>query len=227
MLGLLIVAGVTGVLVASTLIRVALKQRGTARAIAAIRDYERRAKEAAVEATLVGTQLGTGHRSFHHVLVESAGFELRLADGTIVPVAAGARVDLITPAAQVTGNAVTVPEGTRLRFLRPEAAPGAGPHQTPAGLAYVHGDALMLFSADATLFGLPARQRETSVVRMVMLVAITAVLITMCAVFGPNTRWNALLFVELVAVGMDQLLLKGLVSWALLTRAPPPIDQPA
>jgi hypothetical protein len=219
-LELLIVAGLTGALAVSAMVRVGLKQRGTARGVAVIRDYERRVKEAGTRVTIVGTYLGTGRRSFHHVDVESAGFELRLTDGTIVPVAAGTRVDVLSPAVVVTGDRVTIPDGTKLLFLPPEACPQAGPHKTPAGVAYVRGDALMLFSADATLFGMPDRRRRTSIPRMAVLVVVVAASIALCTVYGPNTRWNALLFLELLALGLDQTVLRGLASWMLCTREP-------
>jgi hypothetical protein len=218
-LGTAIVSVVTAVLVVVALIRIAWMQRGTARAIASLRDYEQRVKAAATHAT-VGGKLGTGLRRSHVVELVSTGFDLRLADGTGVAVAAGVRVDLFASEVQLDGAVVSVSAGTQLLFLPSEVAVDHGPYQTPGKLGYVRGDQLMLFAPDAVLFGSPSRQRRTSIARMLAFAAITAVTISMSVLEGPDTRWNALLFVVLIAVGLDQLAMRGVASWYACTRPP-------
>jgi hypothetical protein len=217
--GTAIVSVITAVLVAVALIRIAWMQRGTARAIATLRDYERRLKAAATHVTVGGT-LGTGRRCFHVVELVSTGFDLRTAEGTSVAVAAGVRVDLFASAVQLDGDVVSVSAGTQLRFLPPDVAVDNGPYQSPGKLAYTRGDQLMLFAPDAVLFGSPSRQRRTSIVRMLVFAAITAVTITMSVLEGPDTRWNALLFAVMIAVGIDQLAMRGVASWHACTRPP-------
>ncbi|HEY1550607.1 MAG TPA: hypothetical protein VGG28_22415, partial [Kofleriaceae bacterium] len=174
MVGTAIVSVITAVLVAVALMRIAWTQHGAARAIAICRDYERRLKAAATHAT-VGGALGTGRRTLHLVELVSSGFELRVADGTSVAVADGVRVDLFASAVQHDGDVVSVAAGTQLLFLPPEVVVDRGPYQSPGKLGYVRGDQLMLFAPDAVLFGLPARQRQTSIVRMLAFAAITTV----------------------------------------------------
>jgi hypothetical protein len=217
--GTAIVSIITAVLAAVALIRIAWMQRGTARAIAILRDYEEQLKTAATHVT-VGGKLGTGRRSFHVIELVSTGFDLRTADGNSVAVAAGVRVDLFSSAVQLDGDVVSASVGTQLLFLPPEVAVDNGPYQSPGMLGYTRGDQLMLFAPDAVLFGLPSRQRRTSIVRMLAFAAIAVAAIMMSVLEGPDTRWNALLFVVLIAIGLDQLAMRGVASWYACTRSP-------
>jgi hypothetical protein len=217
--GTAIVSVITAVLAAVALIRIAWMQRDTLRAIATLRDYEQRVKAAATHVT-VGGKLGTGLRRFHVIELVSSGFDLRTEEGTSVAVAAGVRVDLFADAVKLDGDVVSVSAGTQLLFLPPEVAVDNGPYQSPGKLGYTRGDQLMLFALDAVLFGLPSRQRRTSIVRMLAFAAITAVTIMMSVLEGPDTRWNALLFIVMIAVGLDQLAMRGVASWYACTRAP-------
>jgi hypothetical protein len=185
--------------------------------------YEARVKAAATEVTIVGTTLGAGRRKYHAIELESSGFELRRADGTLVPVAAGVRVALYCDAARVDDSTVSVPEGTKLLFLPPDTVEDA-PYKKAGGVAYTRGDELLLFAADAMLFALPARQRRTSVVRMIAFVAIPAATIVLCIANGPNTGWNNLMMAEIFVLGLDQIVIRGLVSWIACTIAPPPLS---
>jgi hypothetical protein len=199
-------------------------QRRTQKSIAIMRDYQRRVKEAATEATIVGTKLGPGRRKYHVVEVESSGFELRRADGTTVVVASGVRVDVFCDAAKVDDSVVTVPEGTTLLFLPPDVEIADAPYKQPGAVAYTRGDSLMLFARDSILFAVPGRQRRTSIARMVIFGLIPVATIVLCVRFGPNTQWNILLFLQLVAIVLDQTVLRGLVSWIACTRPPPPLS---
>lgn len=225
MLGTVIATSLMGLLAIISLVRVAWMQRQTAKHIATMRDYEARVKQAATEATIIGTKLGAGRRKYHVVEVESSGFELRCKDGTTVPVAPGAKVDLFCDAAKVDDSKVSVPEGTTLLFLPPDVEVGDAPYKQAAGVAYTRGDSVMLFSRDAILFATPRRQRRTSIARMAVFALIPAVTIVLCVLYAPNTRWNLLLFPQLVVVGMDLVLLRGVVSWIACTRPPPPLSE--
>jgi hypothetical protein len=46
------------------------------------------------------------------------------------------------------------------------------------------------------------------------------VAIVMSVLEGPDTRWNALLFVVLIPVGLDQLAIRGGASWYACARPP-------
>jgi hypothetical protein len=218
-----IVAGITVVLATTALVRVAMSQRAVATARGVFADFERRVNEQATQATIASTRLGKGRKVAHTHELESSGFELVLDDGTRVTVAEGARVDYIGRSARLDGTEVTIPEGTRVRFLPPDKTPvEGGPHKSPAAFAYTRGDALILFEPGARLLLLPTRVRRTSVPRMVLAAGVTAALVVLCGVYGPDTRWNALLFLEVVALFIDQVLAKGILSWALCTREPRP-----
>ena len=219
-----IVAAITCALAVSALVRVAFMQAVTARGRSTSREFERRVNEQALEATIAGTRLGTGRKVVHTYEIESRGFELVLASGERVTVAAGARVDYIGRSARLGGTEVTVPDGTRVRFLRPDTTAEGGPHKSPGALAFTRGDAVLLFEPGSRILLLPTRMRRTSIPRMMVLAGGTAALVVLCGVYGPQTNWNGLLFLELVALFIDQVIAKGLVSWILCTRAPPPLE---
>lgn len=224
MLGTLIASSVLGLLVTVALVRVAWMQRKTMRAATTLRDYERRAKEAATEVTIIGARLGAGRRTFHAIELESSGFELRGRDGSTVPVAPGVRVSLYCDAARIDDGTVSLPEGTTLLFLPPDVVIEDAPYKMPGGVAYTRGDSLLLFARDATVLALPQRQRRTSIPRMIVFGAVAAGTIAACIANGPNTRWNGLLFLLLILLGIDQVAIRGLVTWIACTRPPPPLS---
>lgn len=223
MVGTLIACSVLALLALVAVGRVAWMQRETMKAKKAIREYEARVKAAATEVTIIGTTLGAGRRKYHAIELESSGFELRRGDGTIVPVAAGVRVALYSDAARIDDSIVTVPDGTKLLFLPPDAVDDA-PYKKAGGIAYTRGDELLLFAADSMLFALASRQRRTSIPRMIAFAAVPAATITLCIVNGPNTGWNNLMMAEIFVLGLDQLVIRGLVSWIACTVAPPPLS---
>ncbi len=224
MLGTLIASSVLWLLVTVALVRVAWMQRKSTRAAATLRDYERRAKEAATEVSIVGVRLGAGRRTFHAIELESSGFELRGRDGSTVPVAQGVRVTLYCDAARIDDSTVSIPDGTTLLYLPPDIVLDDAPYKTPGGVAYTRGDSLLLFARDAMVFALPQRQRRTSILRMIVFGAIFAATIALCIANGPNTKWNALLFLLLIVLGIDQVAIKGLVTWIACTHPPPPLS---
>ena len=53
---------------------------------------------------------------------------------------------------------------------------------------------------------------------------LSAETIAACIANGPNTKWNGLLFLLLILLGIDQVAIRGLVTWIACTRPPPPLS---
>lgn len=223
MVGTVIGCTLLALLALVALARVARMQRRTRANIATLADYERRIKDAAREVTVLATELGPARREYHAVRVSSAGFDLRLSDGQLVRVEPGVHVDLFTRDAKVHDGIATLPPATRLWLLPPDAPGEAAPYKRAGAVAYTRGDALLLFARDAILFALPGRQRRTSIPRMIASALLVGVTIVLCASYGPNTRWNALLFVLAIVLVTDQVLARGVFTWIACTRPPPPL----
>jgi hypothetical protein len=198
--------------------RVAAKQLAQAQAMARMLAVEREMKRTATRVRIAadrGTQvtLGVGKRVLD--LFELRAFALELhADGDRIAIEPGTTLHVVAASVTIDGLGVArVPADTALLCHLPQRRDG-----DPDVRALPVGEVVFLFDDGAQLFARVRFTREAAWLRAALLVIVPALVVAAIAFDGPNSAWNAPAVLGIVFLLIDQVLARGLLTWALCTR---------